>query len=936
MDRRRFGTWGLELSPEEFACALAALGVLQHQAELLPVRGDADGLARLLAEAARCAESPVIWRLDEEPEELDDYAEPTSARALAVAWAQFVQDRSGLLRLEVHLAAEANPFWLVQQLSRPEVKAASVYLDREDSGIGLDWNWPLRVGLWPGPALDWLRQQLQQARETGDWVGRLVRLVEAPAESRPCDLLLLPFGPRRALPAILSAPAPPRAYCALLLEGLDESPERAMPLVAALESQLQTGCLGLIPVPVQGRAGWFRELVREISHNQPLDRAVYAPGTGVRPDLLVASRQFLDRARVAVAACALGEKLARRARPDSRIEIDGHAGWCLGLAQGSHPAREVGDRLRARTEAFGWRGEGEEGTAVEQLARLSEPVLAEASLAQDRRILAQVSDLSNRDEARILERGLRKNAPHAVEVRVGAPERGWAAANELFPENKLPPNETGHRLTVVFWEPELVREPQVASIFLSRQGPSNSCRFYLHTRQETERIEARIVVLHQNRVLQTALLRAGVFAEPAEAPPDSSIELLIEADVRPGMQGLGDRQKFDAALVVNHSADGVPRAIGVVNDQAALFSLEDLKDAIRLIDDKLGGSDWASSEFQDLHASGTQDLLRYLALQGAGLYLGIVEDHLVGAPLANAKRLQRIQVIAAKPEARLPVEFIYDRTPPDDHAPVCESARQALEDGSCLDTCPYAAKQNAVVCPLGFWGLKWIIEWHRYDSKRAGELAGAEFAMQSEPAPGRNRLELLKSALLAASSRVDAVVPGGVDRLEEDLKAATGNAVKRVGTWEAWVEEIQRSSPTLLALLVHTLKDQNDQPCLEIGEGKQLASVRLGFVCPENAPSPPLVLLLGCETGAPEIAFQGFVAQFRRRRAAIVVSTTARILGRHAIPLAQEFVRILKALPATGDATFGDAMLGVRRKFLADGRPMVLCLTAYGDADWRL
>lgn len=34
--------------------------------------------------------------------------------------------------------------------------------------------------------------------------------------------------------------------------------------------------------------------------------------------------------------------------------------------------------------------------------------------------------------------------------------------------------------------------------------------------------------------------------------------------------------------------------------------------------------------------------------------------------------------------------------------------------------------------------------------------------------------------------------------------------------------------------------------------------------------------------------------------------------------------------------TFGDVMLGVRRQALKEGIPMVLCIHAYGDADWKL
>ena len=70
--------------------------------------------------------------------------------------------------------------------------------------------------------------------------------------------------------------------------------------------------------------------------------------------------------------------------------------------------------------------------------------------------------------------------------------------------------------------------------------------------------------------------------------------------------------------------------------------------------------------------------------------------------------------------------------------------------------------------------------------------------------------------------------------------------------------------------------------------------------------------------------------------AVIIVSTIATILGRHAGPAAAAIVQELKAQEGNTNTTFGDVMLAVRRRLLADGIPMVLGLTSYGDADWRI
>ncbi|MGC8164954.1 hypothetical protein ACP3WT_25055, partial [Salmonella enterica] len=63
--------------------------------------------------------------------------------------------------------------------------------------------------------------------------------------------------------------------------------------------------------------------------------------------------------------------------------------------------------------------------------------------------------------------------------------------------------------------------------------------------------------------------------------------------------------------------------------------------------------------------------------------------------------------------------------------------------------------------------------------------------------------------------------------------------------------------------------------------------------------------------------------------------TLAQILGRHAAPLARELVTQLIAVNEP-EADFGTLMSRVRRRMLARGYPLALCLVALGDAEWRL
>ena len=95
-------------------------------------------------------------------------------------------------------------------------------------------------------------------------------------------------------------------------------------------------------------------------------------------------------------------------------------------------------------------------------------------------------------------------------------------------------------------------------------------------------------------------------------------------------------------------------------------------------------------------------------------------------------------------------------------------------------------------------------------------------------------------------------------------------------------------------------------------------------------------MLIGCETGAPEVSFAGLASQFRRHGAAIVVSTGSKIHSDQAVPIAAGLIEELGRLGDRNEGCFGEVMRGIRRRLLAGGHVMVLALTAFGDADWRL
>src|SRR5690606_17171704 len=91
-----------------------------------------------------------------------------------------------------------------------------------------------------------------------------------------------------------------------------------------------------------------------------------------------------------------------------------------------------------------------------------------------------------------------------LRVRIGAPDDAdWDSAPTPFPEHELPKERDEHTLQVVVHEPRHFDEPMLRDIVLPRAGPSGEAEFVFTPRSVGE-FDARISVLHNGRVLQTA------------------------------------------------------------------------------------------------------------------------------------------------------------------------------------------------------------------------------------------------------------------------------------------------------------------------------------------------------------------------------------------------------------------------------------------------
>lgn len=444
---------------------------------------------------------------------------------------------------------------------------------------------------------------------------------------------------------------------------------------------------------------------------------------------------------------------------------------------------------------------------------------------------------------------------------------------------------------------------------------SKPCEFDLTVGIDESIVCATIAVSQQNRVLQQfALLGNAVTASrrysgsgkirlntqvlarsPDHDNPPSHVDVSI---VRPRGNAPHVLLQDGEASVVSPWAEGLQRTVEIVAGR--------LYDAAYAAATGDGQTAW-------------HDLLRLLAAQGTQVHSWL-RDNGYGA-LDTA---ESIQLLDADPTQPLPIEIVYDRGGVTSEAVPCAEWSNALATGSCANCpVPKGAFRSPHICPMGFWGLKKVIE------RQTGT------GVQTPP----GRLEPLTSVMFAASGNV---LAGDYNTTRNVLKKAKFPKLTVATKWEKWTGQIKRAKPTLIVMLPHQDYDATlEMDYLEIGQNSQLRSGELTdeFIRAPDGPFP-VVLLLGCRTATASVSYQNFVSAFRSNGAPIVVGTLATVLGRDAAPIAQQFVNQLIGLRAKDTEPqrirFGETMRAVRRRMVGAQNVAALGLIAFGDSDWEV
>jgi hypothetical protein len=951
--RNYFGTWGRDLSDGDFSCALAALGVLEARGRI-DVDDDVD---KKLAERASNMVLPVEWKLFSPFFKSLDLPRDLSATLLSDAWKR--SSLAGSARLEVDRASrldhsidsQAMLAWIVGELGRPEVKARSVYLRVDRPAATVGWAWPVRVGFLAEPESLELRRKLDDVIHGEAWMQPLVSTVNAQESKSGCDILLIPHGIRKALSLVSGIATPLHADCTVVLGKAEGDSGHWYRMVEGVRAALRTSGVAVAGRETRDIEKWFITLIATLSHNNPIDVALFKAATeyGATPPFIAISHRLAEFSRISMQMRRTA-KMARRAAVRD-IQVAAEPGSAAEMTVGSGPQSldHVADALdrtadmgESSIESGGFIHERDAATGHATMARSIERATAAAepppSAQEERFIQAKVFDIATPAEPIRRTHCFRGGANHQIVVRIGERDEEWIStpAGPVFPVDALPQDQDEWELTAVLSVAQSSDAPQVSRMVLPRLGNSSEAQFLLFVKEAWKNVEARVVVLHRNRVIQTAMIEGSVGGQE-DAGDGITVEPEVVAKTR--LDNLGERERFDAAFVINKSKDGVSRLLAISNDKVAkLTPSQAMNDEIRNIDGILTDIvDNPKKYVGKLTSKECVDLLIRLARHGKPLH-----DFLTSGGDFDKLDLDSngpLQVISAVPDARLPLELAYSRRAPKTGAAMCPGAAAALRKGKCPAACSKPATEADFICPLAFWGVQRVIERHSYRAELKPIAGGEPFAVVSEPTDLRPALDLTKGGMIAGSQKVEKSVTGGLEAVGKLIEKLTGSKSKPVSGWKDWTAGIRKTGPAVLVLIVHTEETPEDDtiPQMEIGKASWLASVDIG---PEhvvkNKGQPPLVLLLGCETGVSDRQFANFVTSMRTNGAAIVVATGAKIHSMHAVPVAKEFIKRIQAESKKKDASFGDVMLAVRREMLADGMPMVLTLNAFGDADWRL
>jgi hypothetical protein len=531
MDRLHFAAWSLDLNDEEYAQALAGLGVLaaSHYSRKNLVLTMLDEMPKIkeqylpsylahLFQALRQTNGMLVWRfpLTKQRTSGADNDRP-AASILAAGWQQFLSVTSGKVRLALSRKGTAlGPLMTCATvLQQPAVRASSVVVADMFTADGrTDWRWPFTIATLTDDPLA-KAFSIEQERLPIFWP----YCFAVANREHPCgEILVCSTSLLDTLAKVISDRVNRRMALVVLLGG-GESWTKAEPLLQALAGELSSeGIVFIDPSPRPTNANLMRSLrdfADRLTHNVEIDIALQQTfGSAVT---ILMNHDLLRLSHLSHTVSALLPRL-KNLHKESMLTLSERSLGQLYLLnestiQGTTRAIRpdiLGAYLDEHKESFLYQSEQGEAAALSEVAcsiRENE-ALQRRRTESPRYIQHRLFRKSGNDfleENRRLEVGI----PVMLKVRVGLPDREWQTSPEVFPDHLLPKRRKFNRLQIVFHEPDQLDQPQIGEILLPPKGASNETVFTFTPRKAAP-FQGRITVLHRGRVLQTALVRAVV------------------------------------------------------------------------------------------------------------------------------------------------------------------------------------------------------------------------------------------------------------------------------------------------------------------------------------------------------------------------------------------------------------------------------------------
>lgn len=883
---------------------------------------------------------------------------------LAAGWTALV-GKLGPPRFEIAHENE-NPevlAYFVELLSREAVRAAAVHVRTLAPRVEKPLDWPLEI-----VARDYERRSFASFSDELEGGPELVRLGRLGDEALSHVLVVPPrvgFVPGASGPAVWELPASAMAF-AFVPE--KTAAEGAMALGLRLRYALKTNAVMVVRTATAMRADFLLALMGELRRGRRMDQAVLVAGRGRPAPFLLSCEEFLAEAKLPirkapgilnevrefvgslqargeVAEIPLPEELARLLSLERAEVTAPELGAALQemLVTAPDEAETIYPRLHHAVREVDQRIERTSSTDADELAEM-EP---KQKKPRPRYLQANVFSAGTKEDKPALEPGaLLAGRPYLVEVHIGPVRPSSRYVWSPLTEELLPSFDKGHWLTVVFSIISGGRPPpQSARIHLGPEGDSSPCSFELlvpspeSLRLSNGRVIARLTVLYQNRVLQTAILSAPVVASPDERTKvERGVEQEMELPPLTEVESRADRKPFDAALVLNHDATGRAGAMVVEGDQVHWINIDqpDLEMTANQMRGQLNRLTQSDSRPESLDDEGFRKVLIALAKQGTLLWRDVILGSEVGPGLRHGRRLH---ILEARRGTFLPVELFYELEAPRTDAKLCPNAWQALEAGECNHACHQDEEEaENYVCPAGFWGITRVLERQRVPNVRD---ARGDVGLRSAPVESPGIIPIVRQGLMGVSHRVDNHVQGSAQILRNAVHALWPGRMREVTGWREWAKEVQGRAPSLLVMLVHTDQDKgSDVATIEIAhEPIEVSNLQERHIRSKGSQEGVLVVLLGCSPVLPVVKFQNVVSQLLLlgdRRRTVVVSSIADMLGRHAAPSTAALLERLSHIVSQGSIDVGEAVLRLRRELLLGGDPLMLSLVVYGDVDWML